>query len=491
MKRTDAAGWEVATVDARQERAGKDRLADELLSTIIPLGIALSAEKDFDRLLERILLEARAICNADAGTLYLRSEDRHLKFAIMRTESLKIALGGTTGKEIPFPPLPLYDETTNEPNHHNVATHVALEGRSVNIADIYNAEGYDFSGTKRFDARNGYHSMSSLTVPLKNYEAETIGVLQLLNAQDPRTGQVIPFDTYLQQVVESLASQAAVALNNRLLMERQRTLLRYEHDLEVGQQIQLGFLPHELPQLSGWDLAAYYHPARRVGGDFYDAFAMPGAKVAVVLGDVCDKGVGAALFMALFRSLIRALSTQPVMGNSANRPAGGFGNRRLATLFADISVLNTVVQTNNYVFYNHGDTNMFATLFFGVLDPASGVFSYVNGGHNPPVIVDSSGVKARLKPTGPAVGMFAEVQFDIGRVTLAPGDTLFLFTDGVTEIHSPTGELFGENRLLPLLQQPASSAAALLQRVEEQLKAHRGAADQFDDITMTALVRSV
>jgi phosphoserine phosphatase RsbU/P len=466
-----------------------EKLAHDLVRIIVPLGIELSAEKNFDRLLEKILVEAKSVCNADAGTLYLRTDDNRLTFAIMRTDSLHVAMGGTTGKPIPYPPLPMYVAATGAPNHNNVATHVALEGNAVNIPDVYNAAGYDFSGTKIFDAKNGYRSTSSLTVPLKNYDAETIGVLQLLNAQDRDTGQVIAFDSYLQQVVESLASQAAVALNNKLLMDHQKTLLKYEHDVLIGQQIQAGFLPHELPKLPGWDIAAYYHPARQVGGDFYDAFPLRN-QLAIVLGDVCDKGVGAALFMALFRSLIRALATQPMMIGTTEQRSGDATNKRLAGLMTDISALSTIIRTNDYVYRNHGDANMFATVFMGVLDPVSGLLTYVNGGHNPPAIIGAAGIKARLKPTGPAVGMFNDVQFDIGRVTLEPGDTLYIFTDGVTEIHSPTGELFSEKRLLPLIEQPASSPAQLVERVVTGLTAHRANADQFDDVTMVVLTRA-
>ena len=138
------------------------KLADDLMRVILPLGAALSAEKDFNRLLERILLEAKSICNADAGTLYLRTEDDHLEFAMMRTESLGIAMGGTTGKEIPFAPLPLYDRVSGDPNNANVATHVALYAQSINLPDIYSAKEFDFSGAKAFDEENNYHSTSNL-----------------------------------------------------------------------------------------------------------------------------------------------------------------------------------------------------------------------------------------------------------------------------------------------------------------------------------------
>ncbi|MBF0095134.1 MAG: GAF domain-containing protein, partial [Alphaproteobacteria bacterium] len=142
------------------------------LPRLIELGIALSAERDHDRLLERILLEAKGMTNADGGTLYLRTEDDCLAFEILRNDTLKTAMGGTTGVKIPFPPLKLYNPDTGEPNHNNVATHTALSGERVEIADAYDAKDFDFSGTKKFDAGTGYRSKSFLTVPLKNYHGE-------------------------------------------------------------------------------------------------------------------------------------------------------------------------------------------------------------------------------------------------------------------------------------------------------------------------------
>ena len=195
------------------------------LRQLTHIGVALSTEKNHAKLLELILLEAKEIANADGGTIYLRTKDDHLEFAIMRTTSLGIALGGTTGKEIKLPRLPLYDATTREPNHHNVATYAALQGVSLNIPDAYHAAGFDFSGTKKFDQANGYRSMSFLTVPMKNNKDEVIGVLQLLNARDRDHADPVPFNTEVQQVVESLASQAAVALDNQRLIAAQRDLL--------------------------------------------------------------------------------------------------------------------------------------------------------------------------------------------------------------------------------------------------------------------------
>ena len=192
---------------------------------LIEVGIALSAERDTNRLMERILLEAKDICNADGGTLYVRNEENALKFEIMHTDSLDIALGGTTGKEITLPPLRMYDPETGDENRKNVATWAAISGVSVNIPDAYETDDFDFTGTKKFDEDMAYRSKSFLTVPLKNSQDENIGVLQLLNAQDPDSGEVIAFGTEIQPLIEALASQAAVALDNQQLLEGQKELL--------------------------------------------------------------------------------------------------------------------------------------------------------------------------------------------------------------------------------------------------------------------------
>jgi HD-GYP domain-containing protein (c-di-GMP phosphodiesterase class II) len=191
---------------------------------IIDLGIALSAERNHERLLESILLGAKDIANADGGTIYLRTEDDRLAFAIIRNDTLGIAMGGTTGKTIPFPPLRMYREDDNQPNHSNVSTYVALTGKTINIADAYNAANFDFSGTKAFDSKTGYRSKSFLTVPLKNHKGDVIGVVQLINARLPKSSDVIPFDPELVPPIESLASQAAVALDNQQLIQAQKNL---------------------------------------------------------------------------------------------------------------------------------------------------------------------------------------------------------------------------------------------------------------------------
>ena len=192
-------------------------LLEEQIEHLSDIGIALSKEKNMQLLLEMILEEARRITNCDGRTLYMMTGDDKLKFEIVRTDSLKFHMGGTSGEEIPFYPVKLYTEE-GKPNHGMIAAYAGLTGEAINIPDAYKADGFDFSGTKMFDEKTGYRSKSFLTVPLTNHLDEIIGVIQLLNAQNPQTGEVIPFSEEAQKLVESLCSQAAVAITNKQLI---------------------------------------------------------------------------------------------------------------------------------------------------------------------------------------------------------------------------------------------------------------------------------
>lgn len=209
---------------SREMNEGQDE-RDIRYRRLIELGIALSAERDHNRLMEKILLGAKDLTNADGGTFYLTGESgRDLRFEIVRTDSLGIALGGTTGRPVPFPPVPLFDDA-GRPNHQNVSSHAALTGSTVNIADAYHDDQFDFTGTKTFDIDNGYRSTSFLTVPLKNHDGDVVGVLQLINARDS-AGQPMAFPPELTPLIEALASQAAVALDNQMLLEAQKNLFK-------------------------------------------------------------------------------------------------------------------------------------------------------------------------------------------------------------------------------------------------------------------------
>jgi len=268
------------------------------------------------------------------------------------------------------------------------------------------------------------------------------------------------------------------------------------NELENGRRMQINFLPDNLLQMPGWETAAFFKPARQVAGDFYDIFQLPGGSIGFVVADVCDKGVGAALFMALFRSLIRVFSGQTSLDGSPLSCSDTLRDEpaRLAdSSFLDpthITALKAVKLTNNYIALNHGDLSMFATLVFGILDPDSGSLSYINGGHEPLFIVGpDGGVKDRLSHTGPAVGIEPEIDFRIRQTHMDSGDILLGYTDGVTEAVASDGAFFTMDRLVSILEIPAATATELLDRIAGSLQEHVGGADQFDDITLLAIRR--
>jgi serine phosphatase RsbU (regulator of sigma subunit) len=263
---------------------------------------------------------------------------------------------------------------------------------------------------------------------------------------------------------------------------------RLAREMEVARNIQRDFLPESLPKARGLELEAVLQPARDVSGDFYDAFSLPpSGTIVLVVGDVCDKGVGAALFMALFRSLIRA-SADPVGGGAIQMIGGRRTLVRQALDSATPADLLTRVAgfTNDYIARLHGRTNMFATVFLAALTPQTGQFDYVNAGHEPALIVTPDGVIGELKPTGPALGLLPEQVFGAGEGTLEPGHSLFMFTDGLMDARNAGGEAFGAARLRSALRANTSSASTLVRGVMDALAAFTGQAEPHDDVTLLA-----
>jgi len=267
-----------------------------------------------------------------------------------------------------------------------------------------------------------------------------------------------------------------------------------EYDLEEGQRIQRNFLPDQMPILSNWEIATCFQPARQVAGDFYDVFMLPGDYLGLVIADVCDKGVGPALFMSMIRSLIRVFSGETRLhGLSISAIYQEVGHPIEAQGRADlgqVNALSAVVLTNDYIAQEHGKMCMFATLFFGVLNPTTGLFAYIYGGHEPLFLVGSKGITQTLKPTGPAVGMVPHMKFGVGEVRIEPGEAVIGYSDGVTEAKAQDGEMFTRKRLISLLEQPAPSATQLVERIKTNLFLHIGDGEPFDDITMIALGRT-
>jgi len=293
-------------------------------------------------------------------------------------------------------------------------------------------------------------------------------------------------DDYLPNVFGApvLRLRVSAALDRRRIQDGQ--YLRRE--ISTGRTIQRDFLPETLPEVTDMEIEAALRPARDVSGDFYDCFLLTSGEVILVVGDVCDKGVGAALFMALFRSLIRA-SADPVGGGAIQMIGGRHTMVMQAIQSASSADLLTRVAsfTNDYIARLHGRTNMFATVFLASLEPYSGELVYVNAGHEPALIIAPDGSIEELRPTGPALGMMPDSPFKAITRTLEKGHQLLAFTDGLVEAHSPTGDIYGGKRLHDLLRAHAgTSASELVRAVLEAQEKFGGHADPHDDLTMLA-----
>jgi len=343
-----------------------------------------------------------------------------------------------------------------------------------------------------------YCARSALALPITRGEMQ-LGILTLMHSMPGH---------FTQEIVELMkitASQMALALDNAYLFDNlnesfkilgkaqkkceiySRTL---DRELDMCRQIQQSFLPRELPSLSGWQIEEFFFPARRVSGDFYDAFMLPDGYCGLVIGDVCDKGVGSALFMALYRSLIRIFSGQAKLSRSLvdtqSQTVGGPPDSSSFRQYSQVEAMRTVALTNDYIAQDN-EMCMFATLFFAVLDPENGKLIYINGGHETAFVIDRNGVKERLSPTGPAVGLIPQAKFEFKQVQLQPGEILFTYTDGVRDARSINDERFTRKRLISFLSQPVATASELMERIGTNLFAHIGKAPQEDDITMLTL----
>ena len=277
-----------------------------------------------------------------------------------------------------------------------------------------------------------------------------------------------------------LHARISSSLERKRLRDLEQLYLNsLQREMDIAREIQKSFLPAGLPALPGWQIAASLTAAREVAGDFYDAFLLPSGELLCAIGDVCDKGVGAALFMTLFRSLVRVTATSDLghslAGNSALSPTA--------------RLRHVLSYTNEYIADTHADANMFATLFVAILNPHSGLLSYINAGNEPPLLVRADGTLVSLPPGGPTVGVIPGAAFRTGEITLAAGDLLLAFTDGLPDALDDQGHSFGRERVQQLLRPQPASPAGLLQQITSQAAQFSGSAAQFDDITLLAVRR--
>ncbi len=322
-----------------------------------------------------------------------------------------------------------------------------------------------------------YTAGSALAIPILRGD-DLLGLLTLLHTQPGH------FTDKSADLMQLTAVQIAIALENaRLYAKLEEYSTALDAELEQGKKIQKDFLPRVIPKLSGYEISFFFKPALQVSGDFYDSFVLPGNCVGLVIADVCDKGVGSALFMALFRSLIRVFSGRIHAGMFLDET-----KRNPASI--DLTrALQAVTLTNDYITEEHDRDGMFATVFFGVLNPKTGDLAYINAGHDPLYIIGPGGIKENLQPASPAVGTMPGLHFRIRQSHMAPGDTLIGYTDGVTEALSPQNKLFTKERFLSLIDRPALPASECIEEIKFHLFNHIDHAPQYDDITMIAVHR--
>jgi len=279
------------------------------------------------------------------------------------------------------------------------------------------------------------------------------------------------------EIITGISQQASMAIQNEALQKEALEQERLEREMQLAREIQVAFLPQEAPHILGWDLQAYWHPAREVGGDFYDFFELPGNRLGLLIADVADKGMPAALFMTLVRTLVRA--TVQALDSPAE-----------------------VVERVNDLLVPDAMGGMFVTLAYVILDINSGDLVIANAGHNPPLIFHLANRFVRTESGGMALGVETGARIQEFRYHLEPGGLLILYTDGVTESFSPDGEIFGENRLIEAIQEAAGcpdmalkmgglTAQSVLEAIARKVVEFCGENPIYDDLTLIVVHRSI
>jgi sigma-B regulation protein RsbU (phosphoserine phosphatase) len=331
---------------------------------------------------------------------------------------------------------------------------------------------------------DGFEVLSKLKADPDTRDIPIIVISASNELQSVVKGIRLGAEDYLPKPFEPTLLHARISssLDKKRLRDIEQLYLQsLQRELDIGRDIQMSFLPSELPKVDGWEIAAYFKAAREVAGDFYDAFLLPDGNLTCVVGDVCDKGVSAALFMTLFRSLIRATSTTDI-----------FSSRRDQESLTHVERLHHVITfTNHYIAKIHDTANMFATVFIGIFDLQNGSLAYINCGNEPALILREGEVVTELRPTGPVVGVIKDAQFSVKEMRINKDDMLLAFTDGLPDTKNEDDEFFRTEYLFAALSDQKGSPSTLLENLEAQMLQFSGETNQYDDVTLIAVKRVV
>lgn len=404
------------------------------LALLYRISQAFNSSLDLEQVLNRVMDEVIATTRAERGFLMLRNADEQMAF---------VAARGMDQRTLDTPEFQI---------SRGVVERVAREGKPQLTSD---AQSDRWLSGRESVVIFGLRSI--LCVPLQ-FKGAMIGVIYVDNRL--QAGIFLPADL---ELLTAIAASAAIAIENARLYQLAVDKGRMERELQVAREVQASLLPRHTPQIEGWEFAAFWQPAREVAGDFYDF--IPGERLGVVIADVSDKGMPAALFMALSRSIVRASVAQ------ALPPAEG------------------IAQANRLICAD-AMNSMFVTLFYGQLDPATGEMVYVNAGHNPPLLrrADSSEL-IELTRTGMVLGIYESAPYGQRSVLLNAGDLILFYTDGVTDALDVQGREFGLDRLRRMLLDHRDSSAKELAATLDQTLTEFGGAVRYDDITVVVAKR--
>ena len=439
-----------------------------IFERFLAISIQLTAERDRDALLSRILDCAMDAASCDAGTLYLLREDG-LHFCRMVTRSQGVRQGGHDAP-INLPPVPL------DPKF--VSAWVALNNKAINVPDVRTSTLFDFTGSVKYDEMTGYTTKSMLVMPMLSDRGKVIGVTQLINAKNDE-GETVPFDPGIEQLISAISSQAAISIANMNYIENLTRITaekeRIKAELGIAASIQLNMMPSAFPAFpdrNEFDIYATVEPAKEVGGDFYDFFLIDEDRLAMVVADVSGKGIPAALFMMTAKTMIK---TQTKLQPDPKQ----------------------VLMDVNAALYENNADNMFVTAWMGILDIKTGELTYADAGHERMLLYQGGEWKVMPKKSGMVLGVFSPEElltmpgrsaFQNCKLHLEPGDAIFQYTDGVTEATDGNEQLFGETRLLDTAKStPFRTPKELIRHIHDVIDGFVGEAPQFDDMTMLCL----